>query len=357
MKIAVAGAGWYGCHIATTLQSIGIDVQLYEKSHRPLNDASGNNQFRLHMGFHYARSYVTRLQSRDGYSRFLERYPGLSREIKDNLYAVPKYDSLLDYLTYKLVMTAAGIEFNEVHAQDYGLDSVSGVIRCDERVLLTERSRKYFSERLGSSILLNTKIDRIENVGQKIVVNGTPYDFLIDATWGHLTPVGFSVFYEPTLLLYYRCTEPFPAVTLVDGPLCSIYPTESEGIYTLSSVPHTPIGQYTTPAEARAALDAISEELIYAKRKQMEDQVSKYVPAFREKFEYVEPQRAIKTKLYGHQDDRSCYVSHNGRLISVMSGKIDTIFFAAQRIISIIESIAESGNHAETSCDEHIVLS
>ena len=72
-RIADVGGGWYGCHIGLALQSLHMDVQIYEKTSRPFHLASGNNQFRLHQGFHYARHHGTRVQSRDGFIRFMER--------------------------------------------------------------------------------------------------------------------------------------------------------------------------------------------------------------------------------------------------------------------------------------------
>ena len=37
--------------------------------------ASGNNQNRLHLGYHYPRSYVTREQSRNCFDKFKKFYP------------------------------------------------------------------------------------------------------------------------------------------------------------------------------------------------------------------------------------------------------------------------------------------
>ena len=108
-KFGIIGAGYYGCHIASSFKALGFDVTLFDSESSLLSKASGNNQFRLHQGFHYARNYRTRVQSRDGYMRFIERYPTLSDSVKTNLYAVPDNDSLVDFLTYRLIMTSSGI--------------------------------------------------------------------------------------------------------------------------------------------------------------------------------------------------------------------------------------------------------
>lgn len=340
-KIAIIGGGWYGCHLGMMLDAMGADVHILEKNERLMHEASGNNQFRLHLGFHYARHHRTRVQSRDGYARFTERYPTLSKKIENNLYVVPKYDSLVDFDTYRLVMISSGIHFEELRENEWPdyLKDVEGVLRADEEVLLTQNAREHFMGKLGSAIRLNTKVSSVEQVGDKVVVNGEEFDFVIDATWGHLSSIDYECFYEPTLLLYYRYIGEgeYPAITMVDGPLCSIYPTEEENIYTLSSVIHTPLGKYDTSEESKQRLRDFSSEELNEKIRLMEEHVKKYIPDFTEKFEYVGPQYNIKTKLVGVHDDRSCYVKAEDRVISVFSGKIDTIFFAAQKVCDYLE--------------------
>jgi L-2-hydroxyglutarate oxidase LhgO len=59
-KIAVIGAGWFGCHIAYQLIKKNYSVKIYEERNDIFCGASGNNQNRLHLGFHYPRSLITR---------------------------------------------------------------------------------------------------------------------------------------------------------------------------------------------------------------------------------------------------------------------------------------------------------
>ena len=341
-KIAIVGAGWYGCHIGASLKSLGFDVTVFEQHDRVLHEASGNNQFRLHLGFHYPRHHRTRIQSRDGFLRFIERYPELSREVPENVYAVPKEDSLIDFQTYKLIMTSSGIDFREVRECSVPMRGIDGILLTSERVMLIERARHYFEHRLGSSLRLGARVQSIETLPASVQIDGERFDMLIDATWGHLVGLPLKMFYETTILLYFETQDPFPAVTLVDGPLTSVYPTEDPNIYTLSSVPHTPIARASTSAEARSIRDGVGNELVEQKKVAMLEQISRYLPDFNDRFRFMGPQLAIKTKPVGAFDDRSCYVYRQGRTISVMSGKIDTIFFAMEQIINILAA-ADSG--------------
>jgi len=343
--IAIIGAGWYGCHLATSFDALGMDVKVFEMNTRPLHEASGNNQFRLHLGFHYARHYNTRMQSRDGYMRFIERYPSLSGHVVNNIYAVPKHDSLIDFLTYRLIMTSSGLDFSEKININLDIKNIEGYLITEERVLHTETARSYFKQRLADKLILNERISSIEEKSDCCYVNGERFDYVIDATWGHFTKPPMDVIYEPTILLYYESLDKkniFPALTFVDGPLCSIYPTEEPTLYTLSSVPYTPVGRYATASEARVVKNKLNETVVLSKVKQMEEQIAHYVPDFRDRFRFVGPQFAIKTKPTSSHDDRSCHVFKQGRIFSVMSGKIDTVFFASERILSTLESIPDS---------------
>lgn len=337
-KFGIIGAGWYGCHIASSFKALGFSVTVFDSEKNILNKASGNNQFRLHQGFHYARNYRTRVQSRDGYMRFIERYPTLSDPIKHNLYAVPNSDSLIDFLTYRLIMTSSGIEFYEVKPSQFELTNCSGVLLTDERVMRTDKARDLFKLRLDGNLNLDQKITSVEEKGDKVYLNGEEFDYIVDATWGSVSKIDHPVFFEPTILLYYRSKIGSYALTMVDGDLCSVYPTDKEDVFTLSSVKHTPLGRFDSMLDARSFLNQVDSKLIEVKRRLMEEQVSRYMPDFCEKFEYIEPQLSVKTKIAGATDDRSCYVAKHGRKFVVMSGKIDTIFYASETILSMIET-------------------
>jgi len=356
-RVAIVGGGWYGCHIGLALKSLQMDVDVFEKSDRLMNLASGNNQFRLHLGFHYARHHGTRIQSRDGFIRFTERYANLSAPVADNLYAVPKISSVMDFETYKLIMVSSGLSFVDLpNGVDY-LQNIEGVVRTNERVILLDRARTYFAERLKDCLHLGTPVDTIENGDYCAYVNGKKYDYVIDATWGHHIRPPIDIDYEPTILLYYETNQNMPAITLVDGPLCSVYPTEDPSIFTLSSVVHTPLGKYGSPAEAISRRDTVSAAEIRAKRSAMEKQISVNMPAFGDCFRFAGVQLAIKTKPIGRFDDRSCHVYRDGRIFVVMSGKIDTIFFATERILSSIEAErSDSGASIGGSIKNDILL-
>ena len=72
-KIAVVGAGLFGCTIALIL-SKKYNVDLYERKPDILNEASMCNQFRFHLGFHYPRSEKTVNEIRISNKHFVNFY-------------------------------------------------------------------------------------------------------------------------------------------------------------------------------------------------------------------------------------------------------------------------------------------
>jgi hypothetical protein len=145
-KIAIIGGGWYGCQIATSLMSRGCEVQLFEKAPRLFDGASGKNQFRLHAGFHYPRSSVTRNQISEGLSEFRERMPQFIRSLDRCLYAVSTNQSLVDFGTFKEVFQASGVPFKEVHPTTFGLTNVEGCVDTKEEMYFFVDSPRIFYE-------------------------------------------------------------------------------------------------------------------------------------------------------------------------------------------------------------------
>ena len=99
-KIAIIGAGWFGCYIAYDLIRSGYDVNVFEKEKEIFLGASGFNQNRLHQGFHYPRSYKTIQDSKIGYKKFIKKFPNFIKNIRENLYVIAKHKKILLILKF-----------------------------------------------------------------------------------------------------------------------------------------------------------------------------------------------------------------------------------------------------------------
>jgi glycine/D-amino acid oxidase-like deaminating enzyme len=327
MKVAVIGAGWYGCHVACQLLELGIEVEVFEQNAEVFMGASGFNQNRLHLGFHYPRSAQTRREALRGYERFKSVYPYLSEHVARNFYAVADGNSIVDADTYRQIMAASGLEWLEVDPAAIQLRGVSAALEVREDLVLTSAARTHFKTRLKSHLRLQTTVQALVQHDDRVLVDREPYGLVVDCTWGALSSAPWSnIFFEPCIVLVYEARHAaVPAVTLMDGPFFSIYPFE-RGLYTLTSVTHTPLARVPTGAAATEKLRRLQESDVSSIRRRMEAEALHYYPAFLDDFAYSGFFGATKTKRPSRSDARDPVIQQRGRVIHVLSGKIDTIF-------------------------------
>jgi hypothetical protein len=339
MKIAIIGAGWYGCHLAISLIQKDYKVQIFERSASSISGASRYNQNRLHQGFHYPRDFETRKQSHEGFDWFIEHYSSLVESVPNNIYAIANKTSNLDFETYKQIMKASGLEFEDV-SDDPSFSrftSIQGLVSTTEKHILNHRASHYFDNILSNCIEFNHEIDLSND--EKVMQLKREYDYVIDCTWGtaRKTP-DLDYYYEPCIYFYYKkkTKEDF-AFTLMDGNFFSIYPYDND-IFTVTSVANTPIGQTTERSEITTLFQqAKKANYVDNKRITFETEILYYYPQFLSDFEFVEPVYSLKSKIVSSSDFRGCIVKQEDNLISVFSGKIDTLHIAETEVMKIIE--------------------
>lgn len=325
VKVAVIGAGWYGCHLALEFIRAGHKVSVFEAGSEPLTGAASNNQLRLHHGFHYLRNAPTRRQSINGYSRFLEEYPSLSVEIKNNFYVVPEAESWLDFETISLILTAENIPFERTLIQELPyLRGISGAIISNERLILPTPARQLFTDLLGDNLLTSHEVDL-----EELDLIKSSFDLVIDATYlglSNLRGVTYELTYLP-ILTQSNKDLPFGALTLIDGEFWSIYPTESQFEFSLSNVKFSPLRTFTSKSEALEFSEKLQEDNVNRTLDKMTKQVEIYWPVFKDYFKFSD--KAIlqtKVKPLNKSADRSALFSVNKNLITIQCGKLDAIF-------------------------------
>lgn len=325
--IAIVGGGWFGCHIAKQLKERGTPFRLFEQRARLFDGASGFNQHRLHLGFHYPRTAATRRQSRVGFGRFVEEYPGLSSEVDRNIYAMPKHRSVIDFETYKTIMRHDNLHFTEVDAASLGLVDVEGAVVCRERLIETNQARDYFTRILGDSVEYQSTVTNYQSLGFDQVVNCT-YQ-----TWQR----GFQdIHYEPCVMLL-AASESRQALTLVDGPFNTIYPFEP-GLSTVYSVRRSRLGSYGNYQFAQQHLDRFTQEDWRSLCRVVTAEIERYYPAFRDMYQFVDCHKSVRCCSTAASDERVCRILQQGNVIHVLSGKIDSIFYAAAEVLACLDS-------------------
>ena len=333
-KIAIIGSGWYGSHLASSLLKKGFNVKIFEKNNSIFSEASLNNQNRLHQGFHYPRSFRTRTQSKRGFRLFNLNYNSLLSKIDLSLYAISKTDSLIDFETYKQIMRATELNFEDIsNCSPFYLKNIEGIIDCDESLINARKAKKYFESVLSNHTILNQFITK-----EYCYDLSKNYDMVIDCTWNKIFNEE-DIFFEPTIIFKYKKLQKIDfGLTIMDGELCSIYPYDDQ-YATLSDVEYTPLGKYLNAQEAYKVLEEVTDEMKIKINNEMEQKIKSYFPAFSDYFYGPKPFFSIKTKpLKNKSDDRFTFVKQiEKNIYSVFAGKIDTIFDVEYNILSILQ--------------------
>ncbi len=335
MNIRIVGGGWYGCHIARKLAEREHEVHLFEKGSRLFSGASGNNQSRLHLGFHYPRDEVTRHGAYNESIHFLREYGLFTRPVRTNIYAVAEDVSLVDYGTYKEVMPA---QYIDLQPKDFGLTYVQGAMLTGERVILQGAAARYFDVQFRTSTYVNMFLDT-----EIADLEPNDYDWTIDCTFGTFD-IHDVEWYEPCCMALYEDTrERDLALTVMDGPAgVSLYPYYIEGLVSLTSVAETPLRRCESMYEARMVIDQFLKKEVWQEqiRTKMEERILRYFPSFDGGYVQADPgwATAVRVKPVSGSDRRSVVITpqEDRRVITVFPGKITGIFDAWEQVEEII---------------------
>lgn len=364
----IIGAGLYGLYAADFCAKRGERVLVLEYDAQPFMRATYINQARVHMGYHYPRSYATAIKSAHYFNRFNEDFGFCVHETFDQIYATSSRFSWTDAVQFQQFCDNADILCESVNPGRYFQDGM-----CDGAFLTQEYTydaiilRDYFLEKLRGhgdrvTMICGARISRIteEMEGVNIVLSdGERYQtrYLLNATYAStnqlLAQMDRSSVYSPIRIKYELCeiilcevTENFKGVgiTVMDGPFFSIMPFGKTGYHSLTSVTFTPhvtsyeelphfacqeqCGGICTPLQLANCNDCPARpESAWPYMSQM---ARKYM---REAygFSYVKSLFSMKPILQASEIDDSrptvvrC-MSDEPKIVSVLSGKINTVY-------------------------------
>lgn len=323
MRVRVLGGGWYGSHLSLSLIAAGHAVELHEIADRLFAGASGANPGRLHLGFHYPRSKLTRAMCQEHQQEFMARYGRLTRGIPVNIYAVAKHDSLVDFGTYCQLL-GGEVHFIPVASPgEFGLQEVEGAVLTGERHILVDRAREYFTEALGAALRLNMP-----------PASGEDFDLTIDCTFCARDGEGVDR-YEPCVVgLMQGPTD--RAVTIMDGPFPSLYPwDEGAGLSSLTSARFTPLSKACRTYEeakgilAAPTIDGDARERVELMRHSLE----RFWPESRDLYQVAGYRLAIRAMPRSGADARLVdVVRSDAKTLRIRAGKIDAVFHAERLI-------------------------
>lgn len=362
----------YGLYAALYCGRKGQRVTVLEMDEEPFSRATYVNQARVHMGYHYPRSLSTALKSAGYFKRFVEDYPFCIHSGFQQIYATSAHFSWTDALEFAKFCRDAGIPCERLPVERYFREgSCDGAFLTREYTYDAHILREFFLEELR-------KLDCVElccgRQIQRIVKRADRYEiaalhggkeerheapFVLNATYASVnqvlrlietgegepedSPDPFQIKYELCEIILCRVNDKLKDIglTVMDGPFFSIMPFGKTGYHSLTSVTFTP---HRTSYDALPSF-ACMEGTACGKRlgncnlcrnrpesawAYMEALVRKYI---REEygFSYEKSLFSMKPILKASEIDDSRptvirYAARNPVFVSVLSGKINTVY-------------------------------
>ena len=255
----IIGAGLYGLYAAKACAERGERVLVLEWEAAPFKRATYINQARVHMGYHYPRSYATAIKSAHYFNRFVRDYDFCIHSDFKQVYATSGSFSWTNREQFVQFCRAAEIPCEEVMPEKYFKKGM-----CDGAFLTTEYT--YDAAILGQFFM--DALEKLDNAEirygvriQEIVRQSDVYEielddgqrvatgFLLNATYGStnqiLSLAGFEAFkikYELCEIILCEAKDQLleVGITVMDGPFFSIMPFGKTGSHSLTSVTFTP---------------------------------------------------------------------------------------------------------------------
>ncbi|MDB4309102.1 FAD-binding oxidoreductase [Porticoccaceae bacterium] len=362
-KIVIIGGGFFGCYLALQLKTKENHVSLLESEDEIMTRASFTNQARVHGGYHYPRSILTALRSRESFSRFCAEFSDCIDDEFENYYMVSKRQSHVTSKQFETFCSrigapceSAGVDVKSLvndifiedifRTQEYCFNSTKIKIKMEK--LLVESGVEINTSSTFTGMAQNADNDldvKYTFQGSESTLKSN--DHVFNCTYSNINIINLAAS-VPFIPLRHEITEVVlvdvpdvlqrKALTVMDGPFFSIIPFPAKGCYSLTHVRYTPHHKWTDSGDR----DTGKPNLLlagYSKKSAfnaMKKDARRYMPVLDE-LVYRESLWEIKTIL--PKSDRSdsrpilFKVNHGVKgFHCVMGGKIDNVYDVVQVI-------------------------
>jgi len=348
--ICIIGGGFYGCYVAKKIKENfkDIDIEIYEKNNSLISEAGKNNQYRLHLGFHYPRSLETIKQTQEGSKIFIKEFKNFISKTKENIYLVHK-NSLIDFKSYKKIFKKKKIYFKEINLKNINflknIDHYEGAINTNEKVILLDQLIPFLKKNIKKNCKINFKHEIIKIDSKKGVIYNKhnqikKFDLIINTTYTNPNlgaKKKFKVKYEIAGMVKIKNTLKNIAITIMDGQFVSVYPrNKSEA--SISSVKFTPIKKFRQLKDLNKYLKLAKKNKIEIEKKIINH--SKHF--FNDKLKIINKGLILAPKvkvLNDTQSERFTSVRQNHKTLNVLCGKLDAAPLIYKQIQKIINKI------------------
>ncbi len=359
----ILGAGLYGLYSGLFCGKRGEKILILEHDNKPFKRATYINQARVHMGYHYPRSYSTAIKSATYFERFNNDYGFCVHSEFEQIYSTSTNFSWSNAEQFKQFCNNANIMCEDISPSKYfNYNMCDGAFLTKEYTYDAQILKNYFLKEISNykniEIKYNSKIDtinKIDNCFEITLKSGEVYksSFVLNATYASVNQVLNKLGYETFKIKYELCEIILCTVndklknvgiTVMDGPFFSIMPFGKTGYHSLTSVTFTP---HIASFDNVPTFDCQSTNDGFCSPEQlgncndckckpksawvyMSSLAKKYLKE-EYKFEYKESLFSMKPILKASEidDSRPTVIkqfSHNPTFISVLSGKINTVY-------------------------------
>lgn len=351
MRIAIVGAGLFGCTAAIHAARAGHEVHVIEIGPDIFYGVSATNQMRLHLGYHYPRSPETALECQAAMPSFLEEYRQVCIPADRQYYAIASHGSRTnpgDYVRFCKTVNLP-CEPVSVPVPELNHDELDLVIPVDEMrvdpIAMKLLLRLRMSD-LGIRVHLNSPGEPLlASMFDKIVVAAYARNPVILRGFGiEPEPMQFEIVEKPVIDLQGEL-KGFGCVIL-DGPFCSLDPLGSTTWHVLGHVDHAIIHRnvgivpdippWVFPYTNRGFIHRPNIAVSVAER--MGEAAVRYIPALNNAGHvgsYFMTRAVLPDR--DHDDARPTIVTQPAEnIINIFSGKMATAVEAARQVCSLL---------------------
>lgn len=260
----IIGAGIYGLYTALYLirKNPKLRVLIIESECKALTRASYANQARVHMGYHYPRSYSTAKKTADYFRRFSEEFDFCINRSFNQVYAISSNFSWTNSMQFEKFCKTADIPIEKIDPSNYfSKEMVEGAYLVKEFTYDANQLRSYFVTELmryeNANILYNcypVEVNIRQGKYNVRLSNGIicKTGFVINASYGSTNLLNalfhcdiFEIKYELCEVIlcnlcHFKKEMTNYGFTVMDGPFFSIMPFGNTGMHSLTSVTFTP---------------------------------------------------------------------------------------------------------------------
>lgn len=362
-RVAVIGGGIFGTSIAAAFGE-SFDVVVFETRERLLAEGTFANCFRHHLGYHYPRSDATVREILTSKKDFESVYRAAIVDDYPTYYGLVQNESLVDAGAFQAFCERNQLPFEHVSVPATLMNSsiMSLSVKVPEPSYHYPTLLRLVEARLAAmprvEVRLNTAVRSVSRKGplKRLEFTGKQsgaetFDIVVNASYAGINQFAKLLGAEAKKIridlteeLLIRLPTPRVSITIIDGPFATLMTTGEPDEFILyharESIRERYFPEDGLPIRSRPESSnwkkIISESI-------------RYFPIL-ENAEVLESRYALRAvSAESVRDDARLVdiVDYGGNCYSVLSGKILTAEYAAQRLLAMVEESVEKSRESD----------